>query len=120
MLFFGLLASTDTIEAVLPSGAGIKLIIRTMIPVKNVAGTSRWSGPLTGESPWLEYWKSHRTGYGTVKCGHCGTSFDLVGAHVKKVQEGDELYITPLCRRCNQKEGSFYVGGELVRVPSGL
>jgi hypothetical protein len=39
---------------------------------------------------------------------------------VHKVYGGNELYITPLCRACNQKTGNFYVDTELVRVPSGL
>ena len=91
-----------------------------MILVKNATGTSQWPTPSTGESSWLEYWKKHRTGSGTVKCGSCGSTSDLVGAHVKKVLGGNELYITPLCRRCNQKGESFYVDSELVRVPSGL
>ena len=91
-----------------------------MTYVKNANGTSRWLSPSTGESSWLEYWKKHRTGYGTVKCGNCGATTGLVGAHVQKVYGGDELYITPLCTSCNQKAGNFYVDTELVRVPSGL
>ena len=92
----------------------------TMTLVKNATGTSRWPDPSTGESSWLEYWKKHRTTIGAVKCGYCGSTSDLVGAHVKKVNGGDELYITPLCRSCNQKGGRFFVDTELVRVPSGL
>lgn len=90
-----------------------------MTYVKNANGTSRWLSPSTGESTWLEYWKNHRVGYDTCKCGYCGSASDLVGAHVQKVFGGNELYITPLCRSCNQKEGNFYVDTELVRVPSG-
>ena len=88
--------------------------------VKNAGGTSRWSSPSTGESTWLNYWTIHKSGFGTCKCGSCGTYYDLVGAHVQKVYGGNELYITPLCRRCNQKTDNFYVDTELVRVPSGL
>lgn len=91
-----------------------------MTIVKNANGTSRWSVPSTGESSWLEYWKRNIVGYSTCNCGSCGTTSDLVGAHVQKVLEGEELYITPLCRRCNQKEGNFFVYTELVRVPNGL
>ena len=88
--------------------------------VRNASGTSRWPSPSTGESTWLDYWKSHKYIYSVCKCGHCGTTYDLVGAHVQKVFGGYELYITPLCRRCNQKTDNFYVDTELVRVPSGL
>lgn len=88
--------------------------------VNNASGTSRWPNPSTGESTWLDYWKNHKYGYGTCKCGSCGTYYDLVGAHVHKVYGSNELYITPLCRACNQKTGNFYVDTELVRVPSGL
>ena len=88
--------------------------------VRNASGTSRWSSPSTGESTWLDYWKNHKYGYDTCRCGSCGITYDLVGAHVQKVFGGNELYITPLCRRCNQKTDNFYVSTELVRVPSGL
>lgn len=90
-----------------------------MFYIKNANGTSRWSRPSTGENSWLEYWKNHRIGNGKCKCGYCGDTSDLVGAHVQKVYGGNELYITPLCSSCNQKAGNFYVDTELVRVPSG-
>ena len=91
-----------------------------MTIVKNASGTSRWSVPSTGESSWLEYWKKNRIGYSTCRCGSCGTTSELVGAHVQKVLGGNELYITPLCRSCNQKGSNFFVDTELVRVPNGL
>ena len=56
--------------------------------VNNASGTSRWPNPSTGESTWLDYWKYHKYGYGTCKCGCCGTYYDLVGAHVHKVYGG--------------------------------
>lgn len=62
-----------------------------MTYVKNANGTSRWVRPSTGESSWLEYWKQHRTGDSTIKCGCCGVTYNLVGAHVQKVNGGNEL-----------------------------
>jgi hypothetical protein len=90
-----------------------------MTYVKNANGTSRWSTPSTGEFSWLEYWEKNRVLTSICKCGCCGTATDLVGAHVELVYGGNELYITPLCRSCNQKTGNFYVDSELVRVPNG-
>jgi hypothetical protein len=89
--------------------------------VKNANGSSRWPRPSTGESSWLEYWENI-TGKTADHCGACGKTgrSDLVGAHVKKVYGGDELYITPLCNSCNQRTDDFFVDTELVRVPNGL
>ena len=89
--------------------------------VKNVTGSSRWPRPSTGESSWLEYWEN-QVGHSASHCGQCGDANhdDLVGAHVQKVFGGNEMYITPLCRSCNQLTESFWVDTELVRVPSGL
>lgn len=91
-----------------------------MTLVKNVVGSSRWSKPSTGESSWLEYWENE-VGHNASHCGKCHETNhdDLVGAHVQKVFGGNEVYITPLCRACNQLTGPFWVDTELVRVPSG-
>lgn len=78
-----------------------------MTYVRNANGTSIWVRPSTGQSSWLEYWKQHRTGDSTIKCGCCGVTYNLVGAHVQKVNGGNELYITPLFNSCNQQEGDF-------------
>ena len=48
-----------------------------MTYVKNANGTSRWVRPSTGESSWLEYWKQHRTGDSTIKCGCCEVTYNL-------------------------------------------
>ena len=92
-----------------------------MTCVKNAAGTSRWSKPITGESSWLKYWEN-QTGRRATHCGaiDCYSTGTLVGAHVQKVNGGNELYITPLCAECNQRTDNFWVDTELVRVPSGL
>lgn len=89
--------------------------------VKNATGSSRWSRPSTGESSWLEYWEK-QVGHKASHCGHCGdlSHNNLVGAHVQKVYGGKEIYITPLCRGCNQQTDSFWVDTELVPVPNGL
>ena len=89
--------------------------------VKNVTGSSRWPRPSTGESSWLEYWEKqvgHKASH-TANCGDPSLD-DVVGAHVQKVYGGKEIYITPLCRGCNQLTNSFWVNTELVRVPNGL
>ena len=89
--------------------------------VKNVTGSNRWLRPSTGESSWLEYWEK-QVGHKASHYGHCGdpNHNNLVGAHVQKVYGGEEIYITPLCRGCNQLTDSFWVNTELVRVPNGL
>lgn len=89
--------------------------------VKNVTGSNRWLRPSTGESSWLEYWEK-QVGHKASHCAHCGdpNHNNLVGAHVQKVYGGEEIYITPLCRGCNQLTDSFWVNTELVRVPNGL
>lgn len=89
--------------------------------VKNVTGSNRWLRPSTGESSWPEYWEK-QVGHKASHCGHCGdpNHNNLVGAHVQKVYGGEEIYITPLCRGCNQLTDSFWVNTELVRVPNGL
>ena len=89
--------------------------------VKNVSGSSQWPKPSTGESSWLEYWEN-QVGHSASHCGRCGDANHdyLVGAHVQRVFGGNEMYITPLCRSCNQQTESFWVDTELVRVPNRL
>lgn len=99
-----------------------KIVLHCMsILVKNAIGTSRWKKPSTGESSWLEYWENH-VGHKATHCGaiDCRSSYNLVGAHVKKAFGDDRLYITPLCGGCNQRTGTFWVDTELVPVPSRL
>ena len=93
----------------------------SMTYVKNASGTSRWSKPSTGESSWLEYWEK-QTGKKATRCGatDCHSTSELVGGHVQKVFGGNEIYITPLCKGCNNRTDNFWVDTELVRVPSGL
>lgn len=66
-----------------------KIVLHCMsILVKNAIGTSRWEKPSTGESSWLEYWENH-VGHKATHCGaiDCRSSYNLVGAHVKKPLE---------------------------------
>lgn len=89
-----------------------------MTRVKNVVGSDRFSAP-AGYSSWLDYWEK-KTGTKQYICGASGcSSKDLVGAHVQKVGCPDEKwYITPICRKCNQRTDEFDVLWELVPVPS--
>ena len=93
----------------------------SMTYVKNASGTSRWPKPSTGESSWLEYWEK-QTGKKATRCGatDCHSTSELVGGHVQKGLGGNEIYITPLCKGCNNRTDNFWVDTELVRVPSGL
>ena len=93
----------------------------SMTYVKNASGTSRWPKPSTGESSWLEYWEK-QTGKKATRCGatDCHSTSELVGGHVQKVLGGNEIYITPRCKGCNNRTDNFWVDTELVRVPSGL
>lgn len=87
--------------------------------VKNVSGSSRWSVPSTGEKSWLKYWEN-QTGMIADHCGCCRSKTNLVGAHVKKVFGDGRVFITPLCKTCNQRTDTFWVDTPLVPVPSRL
>ncbi|MBM6721152.1 hypothetical protein H6B13_16175 [Bacteroides gallinaceum] len=92
-----------------------------MTKVKNTCGTSRYNAP-AGYSSWLEYWekKSGRTARrcSAIDCNVTGRA-NLVGAHVKKVDGGDNhSYIVPLCKACNSRTDEFYVDEVLIPLPS--
>ena len=91
-----------------------------MTRVKNAVGSSRFPAP-SGYSSWLDYWE-RQTGESATSCGRCGMFVAAeVGAHVQKADGTDKRnYITPLCRRCNQRTDEFYVTTQLVPVPSNL
>ena len=89
--------------------------------VTNINGSSRFPVP-KGYNSWLDYWEK-QTGRKALKCGasDCVSYLDLVGAHVQKANSTDKsYYITPLCRRCNNRIGVFLVTTQLVPVPSNL
>lgn len=91
-----------------------------MFKVKNVVGSGRFPAP-NGYVSWLDYWEK-MSGFEKRVCGAtncCNT--DLVGAHVQKVNGTDKSwYITPLCRKCNQRTDTFDVHWPLIPVPSNL
>ncbi|WP_405350876.1 hypothetical protein [Fusobacterium animalis] len=46
-------------------------------------------------------------------------NFAEVGAHVKKINDGNEWYIVPLCKECNAKTDNFYVSkNNLTKINS--
>lgn len=79
-----------------------------LIEVKNTTGTSHLNPPY-GYDSWLEYWE-FKKGRKAYQCSHCGSSQDLVGAHVQD-QIGNK-YLVPLCQGCNVGlNGWFKVNG---------
>ena len=77
---------------------------------------------------WLDFWEKN-TEKPAIYCRNCGKyTTDLCGGHVQKVEQRSdgkwyrfpELYITPICYKCNNPENSkiFNVDEkDLVRVP---
>lgn len=89
-----------------------------MTKVKNINGSGFYHGIPAGYTSWLDYWEK-TTGKKATKCGACGKTTNLVGAHVKKVYGSDDhYYITPLCSGCNQRTDEFYVDTELAPCPT--
>lgn len=88
-----------------------------MVKVHNLNGTSN-STPSDGSSSWKEFWEN-QTGRDFSYCSASDcTNWAEVGAHVQKSGAGtsNEWYIVPLCSRCNQRTGDFYVNSnDLVR-----
>lgn len=93
--------------------------------IRNAVGTSRFEAP-KGYKSWFDYWLNH-----TNKSAVCASSgddccfngtYDLVGAHVQKVDSQDKnWYIVPLCKSCNKKDKPFNVDDDmLVPVPSNM
>ena len=88
------------------------------IKVKNLNGTTDNSPP-SQYSSWKEWWEKQKNReFLLCSCTDC---FNLaeVGAHVKKVNGGNEWYIAPLCKECNAKTDSFYVSkDDLAKINS--
>src|SRR5690349_5291675 len=80
------------------------------ITVTNAIGSS--DDVCSGGCPsWIIHWES-AIGYAASRCSNvdCDETDDLVGAHVYRENEGgDNCYIIPLCRSCNNIEDEFEV-----------
>lgn len=90
-----------------------------MTKVKNAPNTKDMKPQdYTDYSSWIDYWESRKKNLrmhllsqyspNKFKCSKCGREFlwsEFVGAHVQKVplqhHSPSELYIYPLCNRCN-------------------
>ena len=78
------------------------------IEVKNLNGTTD-NTPPSQYSSWQEWWeKQMNRKFLYCSCMDC-FNFAEVGAHVKKVNDGNEWYIVPLCKECNARTDNFYV-----------
>lgn len=75
--------------------------------VKNAKGTANASCAC---GTWLKHWEQY-SGMTSDYCQADGCiSKDVIGAHVLLANGSDgTLYIYPLCKACNQKEGEFLV-----------
>lgn len=91
---------------------------KQLVTVKNLNGTKDNEPPL-GYDSWIEYWET-KVGHKAIQCGKlgCKTKNNLVGAHVKKVDNNDDKhYIIPLCKGCNNlRNENFIIYSELVPV----
>ena len=81
--------------------------------VHNLNGTGN-RHPSDGSTSWKDWWEK-RTGrkFSYCSCVGCSSKAE-VGAHVQKVNGGDEWYIVPLCNSCNvsKKNVSFKVDSD--------
>lgn len=92
------------------------------IEVKNANGTSRFNPP-TGYSSWLEYWEnmskkslSTKEQYSCSCCDQATSKGDFCGAHVQKTNSSSrEMYIIPICRRCNGRNNTFRIDEDLLK-----
>lgn len=84
--------------------------IPPMVWVHNLHGTGD-RDPSDDSTNWKDWWEKH-TNKRFKKCSCVSCLNDAeVGAHVQKDKGGNEWYIVPLCRKCNNKEDSFCVDG---------
>lgn len=85
--------------------------------VRDINGTAGLNPPY-GFSSWKDYWEKKKNRK-AICCGACGSTEkdNLVGAHIK-VYGKVGVYITPLCKGCNNRKGEwFLVSTDLVPVP---
>jgi len=74
-----------------------------IISVKNLNGTADRMPKGTYYS-WKQWWEAKKYKTFPYFCSTYGCSNNAeVGAHVQKVYEGNEWYIVPLCKSCNNK-----------------
>lgn len=92
-----------------------------IITVRNANGNTYNSGVPYGYTCWLDYWEKSKLVTASI-CRCCKRSFhnsDLVGGHVRSIYT-NTLYITPLCRGCNNPNNTetiFVEKSDLVYVP---
>jgi len=90
-----------------------------MVKIINVAGTSNLPVP-EGYDSFFDYWKGYEEGRSIFhfapsidKCPCCKRAVfqdDLVGGHVRLVDDrSDEMYIVPMCKKCNASKDIFEV-----------
>jgi len=88
------------------------------IEVKNLNGTTD-NTPPSQYSSWQEWWEKQKNReFLFCSCTGC-FNFAEVGAHVKKINDGNEWYIVPLSKECNAKTDNFYVSkNNLAKINS--
>ncbi len=71
-----------------------------------------------GYSSWLDYWeKNSRHQARSCATVGCGSTTDLVGAHVIEANSDDnKWYIVPVCKGCNNKTKPYLVDTDLIPV----
>ena len=76
-----------------------------MTKVKNLNGTTN-NTPPRGYTTWRAWWEEKKNRkFSDCSLSGCSTGA-VVGAHVQKVYGGNEWYIVPLCRGCNNRSSS--------------
>ena len=76
-----------------------------MTKVKNLNGTTN-NTPPRGYTTWKEWWEYKKSRkFSTCSRESCPQNA-TVGAHVQKVYGGNEWYIVPLCRSCNNQSST--------------
>lgn len=77
-----------------------------MTKVKNVKG--KFKTPLGYES-WINYWE-RKTGKTATICEKdgCGKTNDIVGGHVYKEDDNENIYLVPICHVHNSDDYDNY------------
>jgi hypothetical protein len=78
------------------------------INVHNLNGTTKNK---RSDGSWKNWWKAESgRKWGNCSCCGCESDDNVIGAHVQKVSGGNEWYIVPLCKKCNQKSSEEVFG----------